>query len=88
MRLFKTIRPCRALTALLLVVTMMRPAFAEEGGILALLPEAAMSSHSISLGGGTLSYLAEAGTLPLRDGKGAMTAKVFYVAYSLPNSAV
>src|SRR5437763_213848 len=79
------IRPAFVLAALLVAV-MVAPLRAQESGIFALLPENAVSSHSISLGGKPLKYRAEAGTLPLRDGKGTITAKIFYVAYSLTST--
>ena len=53
-----------------------------ETGILALLPETATSRHSVALGETQLDYAAEAGTLPIRQGDGTTTAKIFYVAYT------
>ncbi|MCB8836928.1 S10 family peptidase [Aurantimonas sp. VKM B-3413] len=51
-------------------------------GILALLPEASLSQHSLTLGDRTLSYQAEAATLPIRDGSGTTNAEMFYVSYT------
>lgn len=52
-----------------------------SSGILSLIPEPARSDHTITVGGETLAYSAEAGTLGLKDGKGDVTAEVFYTAY-------
>jgi carboxypeptidase C (cathepsin A) len=43
---------------------------------------AVVTSHSLLLGGRTLSYKATAGTLLIRDDKGRPDASVFYVAYT------
>jgi len=40
------------------------------------------TQHSIDLGGKPLHYTATAGTLPLKDAKGATTAEIFFVAYA------
>ncbi len=80
----------RRLAALLLAaavaVAAHEPARAEDDaagpGILSLLPEASASEHTVDLADGPLAYSAEAGTLPLRDGDGKTTAKMFYVAYA------
>ncbi len=58
----------------------------EEGGgpgVLSLLPPASKTDHSIIVGGHTLAYEAEAGTLPLIGGDGKTIARMFYVAYDL-----
>jgi carboxypeptidase C (cathepsin A) len=47
------------------------------------LPPARTTEHSIDLRGRTLSYRAQAGTLSLPGGSSAVTAEVFYVAYSI-----
>ena len=53
-------------------------------GVLALLPaEPSTTRHELRLGGRSLAYRATAGTLPLRDGSGEVTAQVFHVAYAL-----
>lgn len=76
-----------ALGGLILVGVAASPALAAEGrpagpaGILALLPAPASASRSLVLNGAPFRYQAEAGTLPLRDGSGATTAALFYVAY-------
>lgn len=54
-----------------------------QGGLIGLLPKNAVTHHTIAIPGKTLSYVAEAGTLPLRDGKGETTAAVFFVSYTL-----
>jgi carboxypeptidase C (cathepsin A) len=53
----------------------------ERGGLLAMLPQAAITHHTILVEGKRINYLAEAGSLPLRDGQGQTTAAVFYVSY-------
>jgi carboxypeptidase C (cathepsin A) len=53
-------------------------------GVLALLPaEPSTTRHELRLGGRSLAYRATAGTLPLRDSSGEVTAQVFHVAYAL-----
>jgi carboxypeptidase C (cathepsin A) len=47
------------------------------------LPKAQTTEHSIDLHGRMLRYQARAGTLSLLAGNGAVTAEVFYVAYTL-----
>jgi carboxypeptidase C (cathepsin A) len=59
----------------------------KSGGILALLPAPATTEHTITIAGRTLSYEAEAGTLPLIDAGGKVTAKMFYVAYDAKPAA-
>jgi carboxypeptidase C (cathepsin A) len=54
-----------------------------EGGVLRLLPEPVTTNHALSLDGRTIEYKATAGTLPLRDGRGEMTAAIFHVDYTL-----
>src|SRR3954469_9436152 len=81
------LRPAHVIAALLLAVGI-GPASSDESGVLALLPAAVVSPHSISVEDHTLNYAAEAGTLPLRDEKGAINAKIFYVAYSVANTGI
>ena len=45
-------------------------------------PQPSITHHSIELGGQTISYTAEAGTIPLAEEDGSETAHVFYVAYT------
>ncbi|TKD10287.1 MAG: peptidase S10, partial [Mesorhizobium sp.] len=54
-----------------------------SGGVLSLLPPPQVSDHSIVIAGRTLNYQAKAGTLSLLSGKGAITAEIFHVAYTL-----
>jgi carboxypeptidase C (cathepsin A) len=56
-------------------------------GVVSLLPPPQTTDHAIDLHGRTLSYQARAGTLSLPDGSGAVTAEVFYVAYSVRSEA-
>jgi carboxypeptidase C (cathepsin A) len=59
-------------------------AASSAAGALALLPaEPSTTRHELRLGGRSLDYRATAGTLPLRDGAGEVTAQVFHVAYAL-----
>lgn len=44
---------------------------------------AAITSHTLSIGGRTLAYTASAGHLTARDAGGAALASMFYVAYTL-----
>ncbi len=46
-------------------------------------PEAAVSRHSVTIGGRTLDYTAEAGTLELTEEQGDVKARMFYTAYTL-----
>lgn len=55
-------------------------------GVLKLLPEDAVTRHSIEARGGTLRYTAKAGTLPLRGQKGEQRAAIFYTAYTLDDA--
>jgi carboxypeptidase C (cathepsin A) len=54
-----------------------------QGGLLGMLPANSVTRHTLSVSGRTLSYTAEAGTLPLRDAKAETTAAVFFVSYTL-----
>jgi carboxypeptidase C (cathepsin A) len=54
-----------------------------ESGELRLLPERATTRHALRLDGRTIEYTASAGTLPLRDQRGEMTAAVFHVDYTV-----
>ncbi|WAP69713.1 S10 family peptidase [Jiella pelagia] len=83
----RPLRRCFAAILLLAAAVVAAPPGAEaqgsgETGILALLPETATSRNSVSLGETQLAYTAEAGTLPIRQGNGTTTAKIFYVAYT------
>ncbi len=42
-----------------------------------------VTHHEIHLGGGTLSYTATAGRMPIKDMEGKIEAEMFYVAYTL-----
>ncbi len=50
-------------------------------GVLSLLPDDAVSEHSIDLPSGKLAYTATAGTFSLFDQSGERSAAVFYTAY-------
>ena len=52
-----------------------------EAGILSLLPEDAVTSHTLQTADGPLAYTATAGTLDLYGQRGNRSAKVFYTAY-------
>jgi len=56
---------------------------AELGGVLALLPDDSVTKHTLAVSGQKLAYTATAGTLALRDDKGARSASVFYTAYTV-----
>jgi carboxypeptidase C (cathepsin A) len=43
----------------------------------------AVTQHEITVNGKPLKYTASAGTLPIRDAKGEVEARIFYVAYTL-----
>lgn len=81
--------------ASMLLVLLVCPASGQESpnaprpaeGVLRLLPEPVTSRHKLDLGGRSLDYIATAGTLPLRDGKGEVTAEIFHVAYLLDPAA-
>lgn len=64
-------------------VALAQEAAAARGGLLGLLPEPVTSRHELALAEGPLAYTATAGTLPLRDAKGEVTAAIFHVAYVL-----
>lgn len=51
-------------------------------GLLGLLPAPSTTEHSITLAGRALAYRATAGTLPLRQADGTLTARLFYVAFT------
>jgi carboxypeptidase C (cathepsin A) len=46
----------------------------------------AVTHHSIALGGKRIAYTARAGTIDLHDDSGALTARMFYVAYTADGS--
>jgi carboxypeptidase C (cathepsin A) len=50
------------------------------------LPRDSITQHSVSIGGRQLAYKATAGTLPLLNAKGEVSAQVFYSAYVAENS--
>ncbi|WP_250941415.1 S10 family peptidase [Allorhizobium sonneratiae] len=54
---------------------------AKAAGLLSLLPPNAVTEHVLKTETGELAYTATAGTLALRGGDGAVTAKIFYTAY-------
>ena len=54
----------------------------EAGSEVSLLPEEpVVTQHSVRIGDETVSYTAEAGTLPIREG-GKTMARMFYIAYT------
>ncbi|MBE7184157.1 MAG: peptidase S10 [Methylobacterium mesophilicum] len=55
---------------------------APAGGVLSLLPQPSSTEHSITTPAGKLDYKAETGTLSLLGGDGAVTAEIFYTAYT------
>lgn len=78
----------RLVAAIILGVALASPSGGQEAGgarpaagVLRLLPEPVTTSHTIRLGERSLDYAATAGTLPLRDAKGEVTAEIFHVAY-------
>lgn len=60
---------------------------APQGGLARNLPDDSTSQHTIGQGAGQLAYSATAGTLPLTNDKGEITAKLFYVAYATGEAA-
>lgn len=54
---------------------------APDTGELRLLPEPSTTRHGLRLDERTIEYEATAGTLPLRDRKGEITAQIFHVDY-------
>ncbi len=54
--------------------------------VLRLLPEDAVTEHSIELPAGKLAYTATAGTLPLFDQSGDRLAAIYYTAYVAKNA--
>ncbi len=57
-------------------------------GVLAMLPADSRTEHVLDLGREKLAYAAVAGTLPLRDQNGELSAAVFYTAYTLAGANV
>jgi carboxypeptidase C (cathepsin A) len=45
-------------------------------------PKISETSHSVMVNGTALDYTATAGTLPIRDAEGKVTANIFYIAYT------
>lgn len=88
-------RPLRSLAPLALLCALAVPAAADEAPKRAPaekpaaaaeappLPADAVTHHKITLAGRALSYTATAGSLKLRDDKGAVEADIFYVAFTL-----
>jgi len=56
---------------------------APKTDIASLLPADSITKHSWTTAGHNLTYTAHAGTLTLRDDKGAPAAKIFYTAYTV-----
>lgn len=52
-------------------------------GVLSMLPADSRTEHVLDLGRERLAYTALAGTLPLKDQNGELSAAVFYTAYTL-----
>ena len=50
-------------------------------GILGLLPDDAVTTHTLQTADGLLSYQATAGTISIRGADGKISAKIFYAAY-------
>lgn len=48
--------------------------------------DAVTTRHTLTTSKGRMEYTAKAGTIPLRDGAGAVTARMFYVAYEAPRT--
>lgn len=84
----------RRLAAILICFALFAPALAyslahsepaqlsgDGQGVLRLLPDDAVSEHTIKTAGGPLTYTATAGTLALYDQNGERSAAVFYTAY-------
>jgi carboxypeptidase C (cathepsin A) len=46
-------------------------------------PDAAITRHTVKVGGKILNYTATAGMMPMRDGNGKLQAEMFYIAYTL-----
>src|SRR5262245_58473519 len=86
------INPVAPLRPLLLVLALiaapLTDATAEDAprgqgpGLLALLPDQASATRTATFDGRPFSYRVEAGTLPLREGNGTITAAIFSVAYT------
>jgi carboxypeptidase C (cathepsin A) len=55
-------------------------------GVLRLLPPDSVTEHSVEIPGGTLAYVATAGTLALYDQSGERSASVYYTAYVAKSS--
>src|SRR6478735_8057576 len=45
-------------------------------------PKLSETSHSLTLGGVKFDYTATAGTLPIKDAEGKITADIFFIAYT------
>ncbi|MEK0085357.1 S10 family peptidase [Benzoatithermus flavus] len=60
-----------------------KPPAAAGAGVLQLLPAPVTTRHELVQDGRRLAYAATAGTLPLRDTRGEITAAIFHVAYVL-----
>jgi carboxypeptidase C (cathepsin A) len=81
----------RLLAGVIALALLLAPAAAEEKqkssasgpGVLRLLPANAVSEHTLSISGKTLTYQATAGTFSLYGQDGERTAAVFYTAYVL-----
>jgi carboxypeptidase C (cathepsin A) len=76
------ILPTRVLAALAITVLVSMQMAAAQG-VLRLLPDDAVTEHTIDAGGRTLNYTATAGTLALYDQSGERSAAIFYTAYVL-----
>jgi carboxypeptidase C (cathepsin A) len=74
--------PWRVLLVAGIVLGLTAPSVAKPPAIPPLARDA-VTRHTIVLGGRTLAYTARAGTITLRNGDDAPTARVFYTAYTL-----
>lgn len=81
MRRFAT---CLAALPLLFPLPLLAASHASRAGLplSALYPHAVTTVHSVRVDGRTIRYNATAGTILLRDRKGAPTARMFYIAYT------
>src|SRR5712692_9979123 len=52
-----------------------------QGSVLRLLPDDAVTQHTVDVAGGKLAYTATAGTFSLFDQSGERSAAIFYTAY-------
>lgn len=63
-----------------------RPSAPSDAGVLRLLPQDAVTEHSVDLPGGKLAYTATVGAFPLIDQSGEHKASIVYTAYKKRDS--